>query len=301
MNLARPLFYLAFSSILLLSGCATWSQHGVALSPEQKFRIAVLPITSTAEIKKLKDIESLSAPLPDSSNEKEIIQARVRAATERMTRLFDGYLNASPYFDVASSLQVQEALTASAPAYPGVPLTLEQTKALGQALDVDALLVIELSSYGQIKRKWLVYLIGSGVVEGIIQGVVVGGATKNAWVGTAVFLEEVLQEALVWGGGAYLFDMYYSPVTLEGKLVSTTDGKTIWSVTAFVSVDRKALKKIPEEERKKKEVQLRLTAEKAANDLLKGLKTSAKHNWRLNVQNPAEDPPASNPIFPENR
>jgi hypothetical protein len=50
-------------------------------------------------------------------------------------------------------------------------------------------------------------------------------------------------------------------------LISAKDGEDVWSHTTFDSIDRKALKKLPEEERKKKEVQLRVTSEKVVRDL----------------------------------
>ncbi len=118
-------------------------------------------------------------------------------------------------------------------------------------------------------------------MEGVVEGAVVGGATKNVWAGLAVSLEEIGQEILTWSGGAFLFNRYYAPVTIEGELISTMDGKQVWSHTIFDSIDRKALKKLPEEERKKKEVQLKVTAEKAEKDLVENLEKAAKKNlWK---------------------
>ena len=147
------------------------------------------------------------------------------------------------------------------------------------------MLIIRLSGYGHLKNKWVVYLIGTGVAEGVVEGAVVGGATANVWVGTAVALEEIGQEILTWGGGAYLFNMYYAPITIEGELISTVDGKRVWSHTTFDSIDRKALKKLPQEEQKKKEVQLEVTAEKAEKDLVENLEKAAKKNlWKEPIE-----------------
>jgi hypothetical protein len=157
-------------------------------------------------------------------------------------------------------------------------LNTERIKSLGTALNVRAVLVLRLSGYGHLKRRWVVYLIGAGVVEGVVEGAVVGGATKNVWVGLAVGLEEIGQEILTWGGGAFLFNRYYAPVTVEGELISTMDGKQIWSHTTFDSIDRKALKNLPEEERKKKEVQLKVTTEKAEQDLVENIEKAARYN-----------------------
>jgi hypothetical protein len=147
------------------------------------------------------------------------------------------------------------------------------------------MLVVRLSGYGYLKREWVVYLIGTGVVEGVVWGVIAGGATKNVWVGLAVGLEEIAQEILTWGGGAFLFNRYYAPVTIEGELLSTMDGEQVWSHTTYDSIDRKALKKLPEEERKKKEVQLKVTVEKAEQDLVENLEKAARKNlWKASLE-----------------
>ena len=60
--------------------------------------------------------------------------------------------------------------------------------------------------------------------------------------------------------------------------MSVVDGSMRWSDTAFVSTDRKALKRLPEEERAQKETQLALTAMKAEKELLDDLlKVAVSH------------------------
>ncbi len=136
--------------------------------------------------------------------------------------------------------------------------------------------MVRLTGYGRLKREWIVWLIGSGVGEGVAQGVVVARATANAALGVAAMLEEIGQEVLTWGGGSHLFNEHYSPVILEGRLVSAADGKKLWSDTAFSSIDKKALKKLPPDEQKKKEVQLEVTAEKTERDLVGDLEQAVK-------------------------
>ncbi len=269
-----------------LTGCATWAGHGVATYPHEKLRIAVLPVISEVEITKIKDIETVPEPEKEISDEKVRIKQQMEKVTEDMTRSIEARLNASPYFEVVPHEQVAETLAAKVAQPVNAPLTIEQIKSLGMELNAHALLIIRLSGYGHLKRKWLVYLIGTGVVEGLVEGAVVGGATKNVWVGLAVALEEIGQEILTWGGGSYLFNTYYAPITIEGELISTVDGKQVWSHTTFDSIDRKALKKLPEEEQKKKEVQLGVTAKKSEKDLVENLEKAAKKNlWKESIEN----------------
>jgi hypothetical protein len=265
----------------LMAGCATWAGHGVTAYPHEKLRIVVLPVQSDVEITKLKDIGTVSEQAKDIPDEKERIRQQMQKVTEDMTRSLETRLNAGPYFEVVPHEQVAEALSAQGVQSADSSLTSEQIKSLGTALNARAVLVVRLSGYGHLKRRWVVYLIGSGVVEGVVEGTLAGGATRNIWVGLVVGLEEIGQEILTWGGGAYLFNMYYAPVTFEGELSSTVDGKQIWSHTTFDSIDRKALKKLPEEERKKKEIQLEVTAQKAEQDLVEDLEKAAKKNlWK---------------------
>jgi hypothetical protein len=179
---------------------------------------------------------------------------------------------------VAPHEQVAEALQEEGAAQATLSLNAAQIRGLGKALSVQAVLAVRLSGYGRLKRRWVAYLIGTGVIEGVVEGVIAGGALRNQWVGLAVAAEEIGQEVLTWGGGSFLFNMYYAPVTIEGELISTDDGKQVWSDTAFDSIDRKALKKLPEEEQKKKEVQLRVTVEKAEQDLADSLEKAARKN-----------------------
>ena len=52
----------------------------------------------------------------------------------------------------------------------------------------------------------------------------------------------------------------------------------LWSDTAFSSIDKKALKKLPEDKQKKKEVQLKVTTDKTGHELVASLeKAVQKH------------------------
>lgn len=139
------------------------------------------------------------------------------------------------------------------------------------ATRVDAVLDVRISGYGKLKRKWLVYLIGSGIAEGVVQGVVIARVTGAPWAGVAVGTEEIGQEILTWGGGSWLFNRAYAPVTLEGKLVDPQERKTLWHDMAFVAADHKVLKKLPPEFRNRRTTQIDVSARKAVRELAKSL------------------------------
>jgi hypothetical protein len=259
-------FYTLIVLTCFLAGCVSWAAHGVDYSSSRQLRIAVLPVRNEVQIEKLQNIESVTDSEKKQADQTLLIRQQMQAVTEDMTRAIEGRLSEYPAIEVVSHEQV-EAMLVSLGLPTAKPLTAGQIERLGIALDVQAVLEVRLSGYGRLKREWITILLGTGVGEGVAQGVVVARATANVALGVAAMLEEVGQEVLTWGGGSYFFNEHYSPVILEGRLVSVTDGKTLWSDTAFSSIDKKALAKLPEDEQKKRQVQLEVTAEKTERDL----------------------------------
>lgn len=128
--------------------------------------------------------------------------------------------------------------------------------------DADAVLDVRIAGYGKVERKWVAWLLGSGLVEGAAQGAALG-AVAGPWAGLGIALEEVAQETLTWGGGAYVFDKVFTPVILEAALRSP-DGAKAWTKTVMVERSRKAIKSLPPELRKDRAARLRATAASAA-------------------------------------
>ena len=270
-----------------IMGCATWGNHGVGLT-SAKVPVVVLPVQNTLKIKHLSDIQRIADSESDQSitNESEQVAAQMRVAADDIGRCIVTNLSRSDYFQIIPPEQAEAFVAALGADLTSGALTTNQIMAIGGQLNAEAVLVVKVSGYGKIQKKWMVILIGSGVVEGTVQGVVVAAATSSPWAGIGIAAEEILQEVLTWGGGVFLFNRIFTPVILEAELVSTSDGKTIWKDTAFARINRKGLKQLPEDERKKKEVRLKLTAEKAAQELVKNLnKKAAKNAGR----NKAED------------
>lgn len=130
----------------------------------------------------------------------------------------------------------------------------------------DLYLVIDLSGYGTIKEKWKAVLIGTGVVEGVFQGVLVGSATQNPWLGFGVAAEEMTSEYLTWNGVDWLLGETYAPITLEGRL--TYRGRVIWEDSYFVTENEGEL---DPKDRKDKSKQLVASLHKAESELAEGL------------------------------
>lgn len=229
-------------------------------------------------IKRLSDIQTVPTDHTVSTNDQKLIQRAMFDAMDRIERRIDCGLDRSYFFKTVPHEEVANTAQRLGIPLDEHPIPLSQLTMLGHSLDADAILIVTLSGYGKLKRKWLYWLIGSGVVEGVVQGVAAAAVVDNVWVAVGVAGEEILQEFLTWGGGAYFFNRIFTPVIIEAELVSTADGKTIWKHTAFARMHRKALKELPEAERGKKEIRLELTAERAIDDLLEDLDKKAFKN-----------------------
>lgn len=242
---------LASASVICVTatGCATW--HGPTLASGEKLQIAVRPVESDVNIRGLGDIYSLSDNERAAATNRALVLAEMTRNTDYLTWYFHRRLGTSPYFAV-------------------VPF--------GATNEVQAILVSRIGGYGRIKKRWLVYLIGSGVIEAVVQGVVAAQAVNNTWVGAAVVAEEIAQEVIIWGGGTYVFNRVYSPVILETELVRVSDGKTMWSHTSFIPANKKGLENYPTAERMRKEVRLRVTAEKAVAETVNQLNNTARRH-----------------------
>ena len=279
-NLRRACRRLAagLSLTCVLTGCATWSQHGVTAS-SGKLRIAVLPVRNDVAVRNLSDI--CTPPATAGSNDQTaLIEAEMHRVTSVIRSRIETGLCESRVFEVIPDSQVDAAidkLNIEADAQPPAP---SQVLALGRALGADVVLATRISGYGRIKSKWLALLVGSGLVEGVVQGGVAAYAVGNVWVAIGVAAEEMLQEILTWGGGAWLFNRVFTPVILETDLLGTADGQAVWTDTSMARINRKALKDLPESDRTRREVRLQKTAEAAVDDLLNALNKKASRSMR---------------------
>ena len=130
---------------------------------------------------------------------------------------------------------------------------------------------VDLSGYGSIKPLWKDFLIASGAVEAVVQGVVIGAATQNPWFGLAASAEEMTSEYLTWNGVDWLLGETYAPVTLEGKLTYVKDHKVIWANSYFVTENDEELAKLGASAKKDKSKQLQASLHKAEHKLFSNL------------------------------
>ncbi len=264
----RKLRWLALVVLVLAAGggCAGRAARRLPAG-RAPIRLLLLPVVVSLYVRHLKDVATPPEGHLGEVEERARIDARLRSVAETLHRDLLVRLDAAP-----GVIPVAPSAAARATALVGPwPDAARKRVAEARAAGAETVMEVELLGYGRVPQRWLVYLIGSGVVEGAVQGVVAARVVHNPWVGLGVLAEEIVQESLTWGGGALLFNAYYAPVTLRATLYDGHTGVRLWRKTVFVPVDRRRLRHRPEAERHRREVQLALTLDRAEARLVERL------------------------------
>lgn len=268
----------ALCLLALLGGCASWRKKGVSVRPPQKVRVALLPLDLDFKVKKPADLETVVSTQTAASSQKRLEAEALKARlTGTLADAFEVRLSSSYLFSPLARPDVARAL-ADLDLSASSSLSAEQYRRLAGKLGADAVLRVRVHGYGRIKTSWLWLLWGSSFGEGAAQGVAVAEAAGNVWAAVGVAAEEVAQEGFEWFGGGYLLDRFYAPVILEGDLYSGATGRKLWGRWFIVTSNKKAVKKLPAAEQKKKEVRLLLTFDKARDAMVKALEKAALKN-----------------------
>lgn len=250
-------------AVSLSAGCATWPAAG------DRVAVMLAPVAPAARIAHLAELQSAPAPPGD---ERAAIGRTLDDAAQAIAADLTARLTESRQIELVASASPASPTTAPREASPRAAAeTTESPAARPLRLEV------RLVGYGRIERKWLVLLIGSGVVEAAVQGLVVA-ELAGGWAGAAVAAEELAQEALVWGGGAHLLARFYAPVTLTARLVDPRDERVLWRTWVFSRATRKLRRSLPEPQRERREALLAATAAEASRELARRLERAARRH-----------------------
>jgi hypothetical protein len=141
--------------------------------------------------------------------------------------------------------------------------------AAGIRLDSDASHHLELrvTTLGEVRTKYVVY----GILSGVAWGVGTGLLTHNTRLAVALGGYELLEETVFWIAGSSLFGRFSAPVVLEATLQATGAPKPAWTATYYVIWGGKRLQDFPEAARKDRAVQLHASLERALDQLFEDL------------------------------
>jgi len=199
----------------LLSGCSTIYVH----DPVQND--VVKPLALSWCVKSSSEMNKLNETLSDAENKK-VFEMAIRQAISDVEKSVGSEASGGARVSIADAPKCLDAAEEA-------------------SFDSGLYLYVEISGYGAIKKKWKRILIGTGAVEAVIQGVVVGAAT-TPWVGVAVAAEEMGSEYLTWNGVDWLLGETYAPVTLEAQLEYKK--RIVWQDSYFVTENEDALRSL---------------------------------------------------------
>ena len=284
------------SCCLILSGCllsvifggCAWFQP----RPQDEIPIverpylAVLPVGIAVEITKLSYIKSVEEELSSEDEAQQLADALQQIRTEAR-RLLQSRLAAGQRFRFVPDEQIAAAVT-ELELKPGVVPTTDQLDYLRVQLGADLVIIANILDYGKIRwQYWVPGLIVSMLAETLIVGAATG---FNPVFMAATAGSELLTDVPFWWGGAYIAGWAFRPVRIEASAIDPFDGTVVWDETEAAVYLWGRLKEVPEEERKKKEVQLGLNLKKAMEDIGDSLIDAGLTMPRLRIRRLPDQP-----------
>lgn len=128
-------------------------------------------------------------------------------------------------------------------------------------------LELKVTSLGEVRARYIVYGIASGVAWGVGTGIVAHDPRLAFGLG----LYELVEESAFWIAGSALFGAYSSPAVLEAALFEGEAKKAVWTESYYVLNGRKRLKGLPEAQAKDRATQLHATVRIALDKLFRDL------------------------------
>jgi hypothetical protein len=232
-------------SLVLLTGCSSIAVRNPAVKQEDNVVEFNFCVKSTAEMNILD--ESMTG-----EKNKENFAENIKAAVVDIQKYANSNIVKSPFLELKELPSCPESLSSSTP-------------------ESSLYLSIDLSGYGSIRPEWKKILIGTGAVEAVFQGAVVGAATQSPWLGIGVAAEEMTSEYLTWNGVDWLLGETYAPVTLEAEMIYVKDKTIIWRDDYFITENAEEIEKLSPDEQKDKLEQLNASLHKAELKLIENL------------------------------
>jgi len=128
-------------------------------------------------------------------------------------------------------------------------------------------LALTLTSVGEVRSRYLIYGIASGVAWGVGTGL----ATHNVPLAVGLGGYELVEESIFWIAGSSLFGRFSAPVVLEADVFEGKAAKPLWHETYYVIWGGKRLKTYTKEARKTRTVQITASLDRALDNLFEDL------------------------------
>lgn len=251
--------------LLVITGCSSLPFQKVT-PPDPPLRLLVTQIRMDAPLTSPTDLHSFDEK-PSAEDKPILLEQLIEEVETRAQKLFTEQLAQQPGFIVTPFDETRRMHADIDPSYKW--LNKMQRSSLGTKADVDIVLSGRIVDFGKVQwRYWATGLILSITAETLLVGVVTG--FNPSIMGIAV-ASELVTDLPLWWGGAYIAGWALRPVRVKVNALQITGCKqTIWKEQELiVLIPGKSLKKYPAEDRKRKEIQLRVNLDKALMEIAK--------------------------------
>ena len=123
---------------------------------------------------------------------------------------------------------------------------------------------LTLTSLGEVRTRYIVYGIASGVAWGVGTGLLVHDVRLAVGLGTY----ELVEESAFWIAGASLFGSFSAPVVLEAAFTPAGGAEPTWTETYYVLNGRKALQALAPAERRRRSRQVEASLDRMVDKVV---------------------------------
>lgn len=140
-------------------------------------------------------------------------------------------------------------------------------RGLGLVPTSDLHLDLTITSLGEVRTKYLVW----GILSGVGWGVGVGLLAHDTRLALGLGLYELVEESAFWLGGSLLMGRWSSPAVVEARLTRKGEAQPLWKETYFVLWARQELAAFPPGDQSLRERQLQASLRKVMAKLFHDL------------------------------
>lgn len=255
---------MAFAVVLLFPSAP------IGRSETAPLRIAVVEVPMPKHKPRLKLYSSEVVPA-DKELGVALAQVRLRQAETRAANGFREELSRRGEFALMRDTRTIGLAEQMDLGYGDEALPRELMTRFRNATGADAMLRFRITDYGRTPRKAMKWIwIGTGAWISGATALALTQEKTRPYIG-AYLASEVIQEGAEAYLGSSLFGHEYKPVRIEAELIDFRTGAALWKDAKTMTASSKSLETFSKDERRRKEVELAVSVDRAVNALVGSL------------------------------